>query len=441
MNDTEKLKSTTPKVVPSHLKRRLLMANRNQMEMRHACLDDLIGENHPARRVWEYVERLNLTTALSTIKSVEGGTGRSAIDPKILVCLWLYAAICGIGSAWTLAEYCGDHEGFKWICGGVSIDRKTLSNFRKNAGDVFDELLIKGVAMLTHAGLVTMEEIAQDGMKLKASASKGSFCKKQKIQEHLKEAKARIAQLKQEIENDPAINKKRLHAARIRAANDRLQRLKQAEKELKSYCEKQNRQREKYKKKLLTNKQQKKLKVSTTDPEARVMKMANSGFNPAYSVQLGVDTLTNVIIAVDVTQQKTDGGMMLPMFKDIRQTYNQTPQRYLVDSGYKNKDDLSAMHEAGCLVYMPTEGKKGKKALFDTANKDEAIQALLTRMGTEEGKRVYKNRKSTVECVNAQVRNRGFYTSPLRGMQKVRTCLTLVATAHNLLQTMVFGLA
>lgn len=426
---------------PSHLKRRLVTACRNQMTMQVACLDDLIDKDHPARRIWEYLEQVNLSIPLENVKSVEGASGRPAIDPKILMALWLYATVLGIGSAWALSDYCKDHIGFKWLCGGVSIDRKTLSNFRSSSGKAFDELLIKGIAILNHANLVTLQEIAQDGLRVRASAGKHSFHREKTLKAHLEEAKGRVEFLKQEIENDPASCRNRIKTTQLIAAKERLERLARANEELKQYCETKDQKRIKHKKKALTESEKAEMRVSSTDPDARRMKMADGGFRPAYNVQFAVDTGSQAIVGVDVSKNGNDGEEMLLMYQRIKETYKTVPLRYLVDGGFLNKTAMQSMYEEGCKVFVPAEkSEQAKKNRVRSSWKDEFILDWLTRMKTEEGRTIYRRRASSVECVNAQARSRGLYQFVVRGLDKAKIIAKLMAVAHNMVRTMAFGL-
>src|SRR3546814_12341512 len=83
----------------------------------------------------------DLTTVFKEIKSAQGHPGRPAIDPKIITALWLYATIEGVGSARVIGRYCKEHLAFTWLCGGVALDRKTISNFRTEHGHLFDDIL------------------------------------------------------------------------------------------------------------------------------------------------------------------------------------------------------------------------------------------------------------------------------------------------------------
>ena len=109
---------------------RLRCAERGQVEWRPFSLDQLVPEDHRVRLVWRFVEGLDLAPLLAGIKAVEGHAGHAAADPRILLALWLYATVKGIGSARELARLCEEHIAFRWLCGGVGMNAKTLADFR-----------------------------------------------------------------------------------------------------------------------------------------------------------------------------------------------------------------------------------------------------------------------------------------------------------------------
>src|SRR5438067_1835467 len=207
---------------------RLRTANRLQVVFRAAALDELISADHPARTVWDYVEGLDLSPLYNPIKAVEGNPGRPPIDPKILMALWLYATIDGLGSARQLDDLCGHHAAYQWILGDVSINYHTLADFRTTHGELLDQLLTQSVAVLMAEGLVDLNRVAQDGMRVRASAGAASFRRRPTLEEALAEAEAQVQALRAELEDDPAAGDRRQQKARERAARERAERIKGA---------------------------------------------------------------------------------------------------------------------------------------------------------------------------------------------------------------------
>ncbi len=412
-------------------KPRLQRAERYQMEWLPMALDDLIPQGHEARSVWEFVEKMNLAPLYTRIAAVEGRPGRDTIDPKILMSLWLYATIDGVGSARKLDVLCQHHHAYRWLCGGVSVNYHTLADFRTAHVVLLDRLLTESVASLLSAGLVELKRVAQDGMRVRASAGRSSFHRRPTIEVHYAEAQKQVEALRAESEEaDPAASSRREEAARRRAARERAERLEQALKEM-AKLESQKESRQKGSKE--------KARVSTTDPEARVMKMANGGFDPAYNVQFSTTTDTQVIVGVEVVNSGSDGGQLAPMNEQIVERYGKSPEESLVDGGFSTLEDIETLTTSphGSTVYAPVKDedkkrKRGENPYAPRSGDSEAVAAWRQRMGTSEAKEIYKDRGSTAECVNAITRNRNLRIIPVRGLVKARAIALWHVLAHNL---------
>lgn len=406
-------------------------ANRRQYEWRDACLDELITDDHAVRAVWQFVERLDLTPIIATYRAVEGTPGANAVDVRILMALWLYATLRGIGSARELDRRCGTQGelAFQWICGGVSVNYHTLSTFRTRHGEALDGLLTDSVAVLLDQELVDMERVAQDGVRVRASAGSSSFRRRPTLEEHLQEAELQVHTLKTELEQDPGSDSRRQRAAKGRAAHERKARLEEAVKQLQEVEAKKQEQ------------DKPKARVSTTDPDARVMKMANGGFNPAYNVQIATDTKTQLITGVDVTNNGGDRGEMSAMFEQHRERYGRVPNEYLVDGGFSSKEDVEKVSRRtddspGTTVYAPLRKcRNGEDPHVRRDQESAAVGDWRERMGTEAAQEIYKDRAATAECVNAIARNRGLQQFRVRGQVKVKAIVLWFALAHNLIRT------
>jgi len=402
---------------------------RRQVEYRACCWDDLLPEDHQARIVWDYVMGLDLSPLYARIKAVERRPGQSAIDPRILFALWLYATLRGIGSARELARRCNPRVGevaFQWICGGVSVNYHTLADFRTEHLELLDRTLTNSVAVLRNEGLVTLDRVAQDGIKVRASAGASSFRRRKTLEDHLAEAEAQIEALKQELKADPAAASRRQKAARERAARERAERLAKALEELKEVEGKKK------------PSEKEKARVSSTDAEARVMKMGDGGFRPAFNVQLATDTATQIITGVDVSNSGGDQGKLAPMIQQHEARYEQPPKEALVDGGFAKKDDIAQISppQGKTTVYAPVQ--KAKKDNLDphTPREDDspAVAKWRVRMATAEAKEIYKERAATAECVNAIARNRGLQQFRVRGSPKVKAVMLWYVLAHNLMR-------
>src|SRR5215472_2833068 len=183
---------------------RLREPQRDQLELRVVDLDSLLPLDHPARAVWAYVEQLDLSPLLDAIKAREGAPGHPPAHPRVPMALWLYATIDAVGSARALARLCETHVAYQWICGGVSMNHHTLSDFRTAQVTLLDRVLAQGVTGLVSEGLVGLERLAQDGVRVRAAAGAGSYRRRPRLEKLLQDAKARVATLRAEVESDPA---------------------------------------------------------------------------------------------------------------------------------------------------------------------------------------------------------------------------------------------
>jgi hypothetical protein len=279
--------------------------------------------------------------------------------------------------------------------------------------------------VLLEQDLVSMERVAQDGMKVRASAGASSFRRRCRLEQLRDEAQAQVEALKKELATDATAERRRQQAARQRAAKDRAQRLRQALEQLpqveasKPAKEKEN------------------ARVSTTDPEARVMKMGDGGFRPAFNVQLATDTQTQLITGVDVTNSGGDQGKLAPMVFQHEARYQERPKEMLVDGGFVKKEDIETVEQAGTTVYAPVQASKDPERDPHTPRPDDTpkVAEWRQRMATAVAKEIYKDRASTAECVNAHARNRGLHQFRVRGLAKVKAVVLLYVLAHNLMRT------
>jgi len=408
---------------------RVSRPHRSQIEMQLFSLDQMLPRDHRARIVWEYVSSLNLEPLYEKIEVTDSTAGRSAIAPEVLLGLWLLATLDGIGSARELARRCTTDMPYLWMLGTVSVNHHTLSDFRVGHGEFLDRILVDTVASLVDCGLVPLETLGQDGMKVRASAGSSSFRRKPTLEELQKEAQEHLDRLKREAENeaDRLEGDARRKAATERAARERKERIDDA---LKQYDTLRD-QREKRKKG-----DGEKTRMSTTDPDARKMKMANGGFNPAYNVQFATDADARVIVAVDVTNEGTDGGLMPPMQEKIASDYGKKPKTILVDSAYATKESVKTVESAGTEVVSTVPRseqleKHGKDPHARQKGDSDEYAKFRERMAKEEYKDLYKKRPSVAEFPNADCRNRNLRQFRVRGLVKVKAVALWHALAFN----------
>jgi len=411
---------------------RVLEPQRDAIELRIVELDGLIAADDPVRNVWAFVETLDLSELYDRIEAREGEPGRPAITPKLLLALWLHATLHGVGSARELDRLCSREISFQWLCGGVGVNQHTLGDFRVENGALLNRLLSESVAVLVKEGLVKLDRLSLDGVRVRAAAGAASFRRGESLQKCLERASALVEALAAKVSDDAPAADGRRRAARQRAAADRVARIKAAQKRHEELvAERQRREK--------TNanqtKKQKAPRASTTDPEARVMKMADGGFRPAYNGELIAEPTSGVVLSVAVDTSGSDGGWVRPMVEQVTECFGAAPDELLVDGGFASAADIewAAAPENGAIaVFMPPGKSKHGRDPCEPRDRDgPGVAALRARMASAAGKVIYRLR-SIHECINAHLRQRRLYQVTVRGKAKVVTILLWHALAHNL---------
>jgi transposase len=318
--------------------------NRQQMSWRAVDVEKLISEDHSARAIWTLVGRLDLSPFYQAIESSAEDGGRPAFDPQLLISLWVYAYSQGIGSAREVARRCEYDPAFQWLTGLTEVNYHTLADFRVEKQQELDELFTQVLAALSKEGLITLEQVMQDGTKIKALASSRSFRQEETIREHLERARQRVAAMG-DPRNDESSPKAK--QAQARARREQQERLESALEELQ---------------KLRVRKDGRKAKreagVSTTDPQARVMKQSDEGFALSYNAQISADAAHGLIVGVAVTQAANDTAQLLPAVDRVERRLNKRPQRMVADRGYTTRENIEEMATReidflGAMRYVP----------------------------------------------------------------------------------------
>ena len=401
---------------------RTIEANRGQTRMVILDLEQLLPQEHQARAVWAFVERLDLSRFYDAIRSREGKAGRPAVDPRIYLALWIEATLDGVGSARKIAHLSQYHLAYQWICGGVPVNHHSLSDFRNLSTDLLKGLLTQSVKRLMLAGLVEIKQVSQDGMKVRASAGASSFRTRGKLEQLARE---QVETLASEIDDESGAADKREQRARTTTDQDRSERINRA---LGEMDEAEERKRSN------NGKKKTEARTSTTDPEARVMKMPDGGFRPAYNFHMATDVGSMVVLAVDVNNEGTDLHAMLPLAEQIEADYEVRPQEWLADGGCTSVENIEKMSKRNCKVIAPVRQRSNpdRKPSDPRPGDSEAILEWRARMETEQAKETYKRRGATSECVNAHFRNQGLLRLLVRGTRKVLAVALMHAIASNM---------
>lgn len=419
---------------------RFIRADRVQPRWDFVDLEALLPADARARIVVSFVEGLDLSELYAAIKAREGEPGRPPPDPAVLMALWLYATIEGVGSARQLERLTQSDLAYRWIAGGVPLNYHGLADFRVVHVQVLDRLLTESVMALIKARVISLTEVAVDGTKVRANASRGSFKTADKLARIEAAVERRLASLKAEIENDPKASSQRRLAANERAAREVKERAEQAQAALaKVQAEKAERAKKHAKDEA---KKKSEPNASLSDAEARNMRFADGAVRPAYNAQIAATPKEGIIVSVEMTDRRNDAGLAVPMVDDIVRRYGKAPDNLLVDTHYATSDDIAALASREVdpvMVFAPppterddvkpeTLAKRAKKR----AKEPESVKAWRSRMDSSAGQEVYRDRK-LIERINAHLKNHGFGFLPVRGLIKAKAVALWHALASNLI--------
>ena len=425
---------------------RVLEANRSQLSWDLVDLEALLPAEHRARLVWGFVETLDLMAFYKAIWSREGEAGRPAADPKVLLALWLYATLEGVGSARELDRLVNRDIAYRWLAGGVPVNYHGLSDFRVGWSGELDRLLTESVTALVSEGLIELDEIAVDGTKVRSPASARSFTRGGRLERIERQAAERVARLKEEVACDPAAVSRRRQAAQARAVDEAKAKVAKAKvakaRAALDWLRREKQSREK------THPEEEKAKgapsVSLTDPEARRMRFPDGAVRAGYNVQTAGVPDKGLIVAVMITDRRNDKGLGRPMVDEIARRYGRSPRRALFDEGYASRADIAALAEHPCgpvMVYAPPPNAKPETALhprdranrrYKRAREPQAVKDWRARMQTEEGQAIFRRRK-LIERIYAHYKHRGLGRLNVRGLIKSQAVALWHALANNLM--------
>jgi transposase len=372
-------------------------------------LEGLLPSDHRARIVWGFVESLDLDALYEQVRSREGSAGRPAADPAVLMALWLYATLEGVGSARELERLCQSDAAYRWLAGGVPLNYHGLADFRVEQVELLDRLLTQSVTALIDEGLVSLSDIAVDGTKVRASASRSSFRTGAKLLQIEAAVAERLAVLKQELKDDPAASTRRRQAAQARAAREVGERAAKARAALERLEAERKARAARHRK---DDAGKAAPKASTSDPEARQMHFPDGAVRPAYNAQIAAAPKEGLIVAIEMTDRRNDAGLAKPMVDDIARRYGRAPERLLVDTHYATRRDIVALaaHAGGPVrVYAPppVDSEDVKPASLGRRRREMEAACLKEwreRMASEAGKAVYGWRRG-IERINADRKN------------------------------------
>jgi transposase len=414
---------------------RVIRPDRAQLRWDRVDLDSQLPDDHRARLVWAFVESLDLSEFYDRIKARDAVAGRPATDPQVVLAVWLYATLEGIGSARAIDRLCQQHAAYRWLCGGAPINHDLLAEFRRENAALLDRLLTQSVTGLIAEKLVTLEELAIDGTKVRAHAGRGSMSKRKRLESIEQAVAERVAELKRELDTDPAEPERRCKRRALQAAEERARRVKQAQQKL---AELEQEKAERAKTHPTEEAKKGEPKVSVSDPDARLMRLPDGAAAPAWNVQ--VATANGFIVEIDPTDRRQDSGTAPGLVEKVAERCGRAPQRLLADSTAMTQDDIVKLAEQhpDLTVYSPPPSERPNvtaKTLhtrrWRRRHEPPPVMAWRARMASEEGQEVYRRRKLT-ERAHGIIKTRGMTRFLVHGREKVRSVCLLQALALNL---------
>src|SRR5487761_322755 len=441
--------------------------NRQQMSWRAVDVEKLIGEDHAARAIWALVGRLDLGRFYEGIASSAAEGGRPAFDPQLLISLWVYAYSQGIGSAREVARRGEYDPAFQRLTGLDAVNYHTLADFRVEKQKELDVLFTQVLAALSKEGLITLEQVMQDGTKIKALASSGTYHREGTIREHLERARQRVTEMGDPRNEESSPKAKQ---AQARARREQQERLEDALEEL-----------QKLRARKTGEKAKSEARVSTSDPQARVMKQSHGGLALSYNAQISTDAAHGIILDAAVTQEAEDSAQLLPAIDRVEQRLKKKPRQMVADGGYTTRDNIekTAGREIDFLgsmrwdnvpsgattphrlppsafIYQPETNRyvaraqdcqactrkpeccpENEKRGRSVARPEESqmVVAFREKMASEEAQAQYRRRGRVVEFCHAWIKTKlGLRQFHVRGLPKTQTELLWACLTYNLQQ-------
>ena len=328
---------------------RIKQINRDQLQLRIVDVERLVGQDHPVRAIWEFTLRLDLGKYYDSVQALEGLAGRPALDPRAMISVWIYAYSKGISSAREISRLCEYDPAYQWLVGLEQINYHSLSDFRVKNKESLDDLFAQILGLLSAEGLITLEQVMQDGTRIKASAGGNTFRREDKIRAHLEMARTQVRELGRQGEDEQATQREL--KARERARGQMEARLELALQEL-----------EKMKGSEVRGQSIKEPRVSMTDPQARVMKQSDGGFAPSYNVQISTDAAGGIIVGAHVSNSGNDSGELTSGVAQVQKNLGRVPSCVVADGIYSTMDNIISMGKMGVDFIAPLTDKTNQRS-------------------------------------------------------------------------------
>lgn len=400
---------------------RLTEPTRHQGVIRFEMPDEVLPVDHQARVLWQAFDKLDLSAFLNSARSMEGSAGRPTHSPQMMLTLWSYAISQGVGSAREISRLVKSDSAYGWIVGSVEVSHHMLSKFRVGHAAALDNLMSDVLAALMHKGVLTLGLVAQDGMRIRAAASAPSFRTLESLHACREQAALHLkAVLAQADDPSHSLAQKAMREAGARDFQRRIEEAIATAQDLQQTRDATD----------------KPVRVSTSDAEARVMKMGDGGFRPALNLQMATAGSEmggpRTIVGVNVCNVGSDMGSITPMLDQIERRTGQLPETLLADSNHANHAAIADAKARGTTLLVPVP-KRSKEA--KNGDQTPAVQDWKSMMETPEAKELYRARAGLCELMNAHVTHRfGLRQFLVRGIAKATSVALLIAITSNITQ-------
>lgn len=420
-----------------------------QILLPHA-LQDWLPEGHLAYYISDTIDSLDLSAFHA--RYAGGGSRNQPFHPSMMLKILVYGYATGVFSSRKMARKLYEDVAFRVLAAGNYPAHRTICDFRAAHLKELSDLFVQVVKLAKECGLVKLGTIAVDGTKIKANASRHkamSYDRMKKVELELKAqidallAKAKAADVaeKNEPELDlPAeIARREDRLAVILAARARLEerqrqadvaRGRSADDDTPPDAGGKPKKKSRFKSKFGEPKPD--AQENFTDPESRIMKQANGGFDYSYNAQAAVDATAHIIVAAELGNCAADSGQLPTVLAAVRRDAGADPAQVLADAGYRSEAVFEQLrdHPAELIVALGREGKKGTAI---DVTKRPLCAAMAEKFKSAATQAAYRKRKWLSEPPNGWVKSvLGFRQFSMRGLAKAQAEWKLVCAALNL---------
>lgn len=430
---------------------------KNQILLFPPSINDWLPENHPARFINEVAEQLDLRAIYNDYSELRG---KPPYHPQMMVKIWIYACSKGILSSRKIEKALYDDVGFRYLSANQQPDHWVISEFRRRHHRALGDIFIQTVQLAQRAGLIKLNQIAIDGTKIKANASKHSamsyaYMKKEeeRLQKEIRELLRQAEEIDRmedrkygdrrgdELPKELATKEKRLEAikkAKAELEAEAKNRLKEQQDEREKRAKKQGKN---YKPRKDNKEPKAKSQRNFTDPDSRIMKNSDKAFIQAYNAQASVDAETQIIVASNLTNQANDSPHLPSQIKEVINNTHRCPKEVSADAGYYSEDNLEALNSEKIEAYIPpdkikhSEWREQKPPRGRIPQNASPMYLMRRKLRTKHGRARYKLRQTSVEPVFGYIKEQmGLRQFLLRGQDKVRSVWRFTCAVYNLMK-------